>query len=75
MLHLVPVPHDLAPVQIVSVDSEKLLERKWLILSKETETGLCFSLQDKAALVACTWMVNTSEGKKAFELEDCVALL
>lgn len=37
--------------------------------------GLCFSLQDKADLVACNWRVNTNEGKKAFELEDRVAQL
>lgn len=74
-LHSVVVPHHPAPVQIVSVNSEKLLEGKWLILSKETETGLCFNLQNKAALVACNWMVDINEGKKAFELEDCVAQL
>lgn len=32
MLHSVLVPHDPAPVQLASVDSEKLLEGKWLIL-------------------------------------------
>ena len=36
------VPHDAARVRLVSVDSEKLLEGKWLILSKETETVAVF---------------------------------
>lgn len=75
MLLSVLLRHDSAPVQVALVDSGKLLEGKWLILSKQTETGLCFSLQDKADLVACNWRVNTNEGKKAFELEDRVAQL
>lgn len=44
MLHSVLIPCDPAPIQLASEDSE--LEGKWLVLSKETETGLCCSLQD-----------------------------
>lgn len=66
MLLSVLLCHDSAPVQVVLVDSGKLLEGKGLILSKQTETGLCFSLQDKADLVACNWRVHTNERKKAF---------
>lgn len=46
MLHSVLIPCDPAPIQLASRDLEKLLEGKWLVLSKETETGLCCSLQD-----------------------------
>lgn len=58
ILRSVLVPHDPAPVQLVSVDSEKLLERKWLISSKETETVALFWSpvcgQNKTALIAAT---------------------
>lgn len=46
MLHSVIIPCDPAPTQLASGDSEKLLEGKWLVLSKETETGLYCFLQD-----------------------------
>lgn len=45
MLHSVLISHDPAPIQFALGDSEKFLERKWLVLSKKTETGLCCSLQ------------------------------
>lgn len=46
MLLSVLIPRDPAPIQLASGDSEELLEGKWLVLSKETETELCCSLQD-----------------------------
>lgn len=46
MLHSVLIPWDPVPIRLASGNSEKLLERKWLVLSNETETDLGCSLQD-----------------------------
>lgn len=59
MLHSVLIPCDPAPIQLASGSSEKLLERKWLVLSKETETGLGCSLQDpKSPGWSCCLQLN-----------------
>lgn len=45
---------DSAPIQVSLVDSGKLLEGKWLILSKQTETGCVLVYRTRLILLPAT---------------------